>query len=169
MSMQITRIDAGRISLIAPLWKALHRHHVAVAGHLEPVGAPLSPDSSWTNRRAKYEEWLASPDAFALVAELDGEPVAYAVARVKVECPGSWERFAKTGVLETLSVAPEQRGAGIGTRLLEAVRAEFAERGASHFELDVIASNESAVRFYTRQGFVPYVTTMVGRIEEKAD
>uniref|UniRef100_A0AAU2JL31 GNAT family N-acetyltransferase n=1 Tax=Streptomyces sp. NBC_00049 TaxID=2903617 RepID=A0AAU2JL31_9ACTN len=165
MSMQITRIDSCRIDLLAPLWKSLHRHHTDVAAHLEPLGAPLSPDASWDNRRVKYAQWLASPDAFALVAEIDGEPVAYAMARVKAGGRGSWERGAKTGVLETLSVEPGRRGAGIGTRLMDAVRAEFAARGAGHFELDVIAGNESAVRFYARHGFVPYVTTMVSRIE----
>lgn len=164
MSMQITQLAVGQIDLLEPLWKALHRHHVAVAGHLEPIGAPLAPDSSWTNRRAKYEKWLASPDTFALVLQLDGEPVGYAMARVKENGPGSWERGAKTGVLETLSVKPERRGGGVGTRLFEAVRVEFADRGASHCELAVISSNEDAIRFYARQGFVPYVTTMVGRI-----
>jgi hypothetical protein len=34
----------------------------------EPIGAPLSPEAPWRNRKAKYVEWLASPDAFALTA-----------------------------------------------------------------------------------------------------
>jgi GNAT superfamily N-acetyltransferase len=161
--IQLKHLTADQLDKLAPLWKALHRHHVGVAGHLEPIGAPLSPEASWRNRRAKYVAWLASPDAFALIAEVDGEPVGYAMARVKGQAPGSWERGAKTGVLESLSVRADQRGGGIGTRLFEAVRSEFVKRDAAQLELAVIASNEDAIRFYARQGLVPYVTTLVGR------
>lgn len=142
---------------------ALHRHHVAVAGRLEELSPSLSPEASWRNRRAKYATWLASADTFALAAETDDELVGYAMARVKEQQPGSREREAKTGVLESLSVRADQRGAGIGTHLFEAVRTEFVKRGAKEIELDVIAGNADAIRFYTRQGLVPYVTTLLGR------
>ncbi|WP_030251526.1 GNAT family N-acetyltransferase [Streptomyces violens] len=161
--LSITYISADRLDDLEPLWKALHRHHVAVAGHLEQLSPSLSPEASWRNRRAKYEAWLAAPDVFALAAEADGELVGYAMARVKEQQPGSWERGAKTGVLESLSVRADQRGGGIGSRLFEAVRAEFVSRGAREFELAVIASNADAIRFYTRQGLLPYVTTLVSR------
>ncbi|MEV0601738.1 GNAT family N-acetyltransferase [Streptomyces sp. NPDC050315] len=161
--LSIKHIPADRLDDLEPLWKALHRHHVAVAGHLEELSPSLSPEASWRNRRAKYETWLASPDAFALAAEAEGELVGYAMARVEEQQPGSWERGARTGVLESLSVRADQRGGGVGTRLFEAVRAEFVHRGAREFQLAVIASNADAIRFYTRQGLLPYVTTLVGR------
>ncbi|MEU0405984.1 GNAT family N-acetyltransferase [Streptomyces sp. NPDC006197] len=159
----IGHIPADRLDDLEPLWKALHSHHVAVAGHLEEFSPSLSPEASWRHRRAKYETWLASPDAFVLAAEADGELVGYAMAHVREQPPGSWERGAKTGVLESLSIRADQRGGGVGTRLFEAVRAEFVKRGAREYQLDVIASNADAIRFYTRQGLVPYVTTLVGR------
>ncbi|TGB00985.1 GNAT family N-acetyltransferase [Streptomyces sp. MZ04] len=165
----IRHISADRLDDLEPLWKALHSHHLAVAGHLEALSPSLSPEASWINRRAKYETWLASPDAFLLAAEADAdadadhEIVGYAMARVQEQRPGSWDRAAKTGVLESLSVRADQRGGGVGTRLFEAVRAEFVKRGAREFQLDVIAGNTDAVRFYTRQGLVPYVTTLLGR------
>ncbi|MBZ4018101.1 GNAT family N-acetyltransferase [Streptomyces purpurogeneiscleroticus] len=160
--LSIKQISADRLDDLEPLWKALHRHHVSVAGHLEQLAPSLSPEASWQNRRAKYATWLASSDAFALAVEADDELVGYAMARVKEQQPGSWERGARTGVLESLSVRADQRGSGIGTRLFEAVRAEFVDRGAREFELAVIATNADAIRFYTRQGLLPYVTTLVG-------
>lgn len=84
------------------------------------------------------------------------------MAGVREQQPGSWERGARTGVLESLSVRPDQRGGGLGTRLFEAVRAEFVRRGAQELQLEVISSNAEAIRFYARQGLVPYVTTLVG-------
>lgn len=76
---------------------------------------------------------------------------------------GSWESGARTGVLKSLSVQADQRGSGIGTRLFEAVRSEFAKQDAAQLELSVITSNGAAIRFYAGQGLVPYVTTLVGR------
>ncbi|MFF2779370.1 GNAT family N-acetyltransferase [Streptomyces sp. NPDC058052] len=161
--LSIRHVPADRLDDLAPLWQALHRHHVAVAGHLERFSPSLSPEASWRNRRAKYAAWLASPDAFVLAVDVSGELVGYAMARVREQSPGSWQRGAKTGVLESLSVRADQRGGGLGTRLFDAVRAEFAQRGAQELQLDVIATNADALRFYTRQGLVPYVTTLLGR------
>jgi len=95
--------------------------------------------------------------------EVDGEPIGYAMARVKDEAQGSWESGARTGVLESLSLQSDQRGSGIGTRLFEAVRSEYVKQDAAQLELSVITSNGAAIGFYAGQGLVPYVTTLVGR------
>ncbi|MGH7821269.1 MAG: GNAT family N-acetyltransferase [Candidatus Binatia bacterium] len=53
--------------------------------------------------------------------------------------------------LEQLVVAPERRGAGIGTRLLEFVLRRAAKRGARMFEAK--PADEAAARFLDRAGF----------------
>ncbi|NBD28759.1 MAG: GNAT family N-acetyltransferase [Alphaproteobacteria bacterium] len=60
-------------------------------------------------------------------------------------------RFLMDGII----VAPEARGQGIGTALLEAIAQEAAGRGYSELRLDVIDSNPRARALYERQGFVP--------------
>lgn len=107
------------------------------------------------------------PDGFALVAEHDGEPVGYAMARVVDDTPGSWTRGARIGILESLAILPGRRGAGTGTRLLEAVRDELRARGIRDLELAVIAGNEDALRFYRRHGLVPFATIMVGSTDPR--
>ncbi|WP_084862967.1 GNAT family N-acetyltransferase [Salibaculum halophilum] len=59
-------------------------------------------------------------------------------------------RFVMDGII----VAPEARGQGIGTALLEAIAQEAADRGFSELRLDVIDSNPRARALYERRGFV---------------
>ena len=75
-------------------------------------------------RRGDYERWLAEPGSFALVAEEDGEAVGYAV--VHLQGPDeTWVTGERTAELETIAVLPEQRGAGIGAALMDAVDREL--------------------------------------------
>lgn len=60
------------------------------------------------------------------------------------------ERFLLDGVF----VAPEARGCGVGTRLLEAAFELAQGRGYSEIRLDVIDSNPRAKALYERLGFV---------------
>ncbi len=64
-----------------------------------------------------------------------------------------------TLLMDGIFVAETARGLGIGTALLDAIKAEAQTRGLSHVRLDVIDSNPRARALYERQGFVP------GRVE----
>ena len=69
------------------------------------------------------------------------------------------ETYAKSDAmaeLETLVVAPDARGAGIGAQLMDAVRAACAERGLATLSIGVVAANTDAVRFYEREGAKPF-------------
>jgi ribosomal protein S18 acetylase RimI-like enzyme len=55
--------------------------------------------------------------------------------------------------IESMSVLPEMRGQGIGTRLLEFCEARARERGARNLTLGVVANNP-ARHLYERFGFV---------------
>jgi len=53
-----------------------------------------------------------------------------------------------------MSVARAQRGRGVGTRLLRTLNGFVASRGYSRLELEVFATNRSAVSLYEHDGFV---------------
>ena len=59
-----------------------------------------------------------------------------------------------TLLMDGICVSSEARGRGVGTLLLDAIKAEAAARGLSHVRLDVIDSNPRARALYERQGFV---------------
>ena len=157
------RAGAERIPDLQPLWESLSRHHAEVAPELSLLGEVRSGADSWALRRALYEEWLAQPDAFVLIAELDSEPVGYAVVELRGP-EETWATGDRVAQLETLAVLPEHRGRGIGTALVERFYEELRRIGVGHFVVGVIASNADAVRFYERLGLTKFIVDYAGRV-----
>ena len=60
----------------------------------------------------------------------------------------------RMGMLTHIHVAGEARGRGLGERLVQALRAAFAERGVLRMETDALSGNTQAQRFFEKQGFV---------------
>jgi ribosomal protein S18 acetylase RimI-like enzyme len=145
---QIAMLDPGRLDELEQLWLALHRHHRAVADL-----AVLRDDAlSWRRRRDWYAAMLAGGHDFALVARDDGEPVGYAFVHVRPGDDDTWPVGAHMAELVSLAVAPDQRGRGVGTALMDAVDAELELRGIADVEVAVMAGNERAIAFYERRG-----------------
>ncbi|HXV32865.1 MAG TPA: GNAT family N-acetyltransferase [Gaiellaceae bacterium] len=162
---EVEIVGAGpeRLDDLEPLWQAMHAHHESVAGHLEAVAPFRSPEDSWRRRRAHYERVLADPETFLLLAERDGRAVGCALVLVK-GTEASLEVGERVADLDTLSVLPEERGRGLGGRLLDAVDAELRRRGIGELSLAVMVGNDDAVRLYERRGLVPYLTFLIGPV-----
>lgn len=145
----IRRLSLAELDRLEPLWSALRLHHATVASGFGP---PRERADSWLRRRTEYERWLAEPGAFALVAERSREALGYAMVHMRRGSP-TWPLSEPSAELETLSVLPGERGGGIGTALLDAVRAELAASGIAALSLLVVAGNDEARDFYERHGF----------------
>ncbi|MFF0390750.1 GNAT family N-acetyltransferase [Kitasatospora sp. NPDC004615] len=72
-------------------------------------------------------------------------------------------------VMDGICVAAAQRGAGIGSLLLDEIAAVAAESGCTRIRLDVIDTNPRAQALYTRHGFralrtqrTPFLRTLMG-------
>lgn len=90
----------------------------------------------------------ARPAAEALIAEVDGEAVGYALF-----FPTFSTFLAIQGIwLEDLFVRPSHRGAGVGRALLAAVARRVRERGGERLEWAALDWNELALGFYRRIG-----------------
>jgi ribosomal-protein-alanine N-acetyltransferase len=79
----------------------------------------------------------------SLVVEHRGEVIAYAIMSVA----------AGEAHLLNLCVAPGNRRAGLGRRLLELVLARAASAGADRMHLEVRPSNDAAIALYVTSGF----------------
>jgi len=157
--LRIERLAPEDVDVLRPLWLVLRDHH----GSLTEDWGPLrEDDDSWERRRRDYASWLTEPDAFCLVARRrsDGPALGYAVVTVNSGSP-TWATVERFGYLETLSVLPTARGAGIGTALLDAVQANLSALGVARVELTMVARNDAARRFYERAGFDVRFVTMV--------
>ncbi len=164
-TVEINDLETRTLDLVAPLWAALHEHHMAVGSQIAEVMQPVNAPESWLRRRSLYQRWLAEPEAFGLIARHANRPVGYAFVRVQAAETGTtWERSGEVAVLETLSVLPAFRGVGVGEALLSAVRTQLVNRGIVYLDLDVVATNQHAIRFYERHGFRPELTRMTSRI-----
>ncbi len=88
---------------------------------------------------------LGAPGGGGFLAQRRGFPVGFVVYRLAGE---------EAEVL-TIGVAPAQRGAGVGARLMTAVSAACAVLGVSALLLEVGERNASARALYARLGFAP--------------
>ena len=97
-----------------------------------------------------FAEWLfgADPAVEALVAELEGEPVGWALFYRTFSTfetkPGLW--------LEDLFVRERARGRGVGRALLEELARVTVERGYTRLEWVALDWNAQAFGFYEQLG-----------------
>ena len=159
-NLTITRAGRERLDDVAPLWMALHRHHVTI----DPRRLTPRPDSdSWAARRAEYDKWIDENDGFFLLAEIDGRPVGYAMVSIGRQPPQMWDTDPPA-VLQTLSVLPAYRDKGIGSALMKAVHAELRRLGVEQMVIGVLAANERAMKLYQRYGYRPALHMLWGRV-----
>ena len=94
---------------------------------------------------------LAKPDIVVLVAEHDGEVLAYTYAGV--EGYDYMSLRGPAGVLYDIVVDPAHRGRGVGRTLLDATLAALGARGVPRVVLSTAERNEPAQRLFARAGF----------------
>jgi len=163
--MELTRGRLEDIEELAPLWLALFRHHAEVGAG---TGTFTDEERSWPHRAALYREWLAQPPSFVLIAR-DAEGVARGYAMVAVREPDdevldTWEADGPIAELETLVVAADARGQGVGSALLDGVEQELLKLGIRDLGVSVLAGNDRARRLYESRGFRPQMLHLARRL-----
>jgi GNAT superfamily N-acetyltransferase len=164
-SVSIVRGGSDQIDRLAPLYRALHLHQVAVAPALGSMPARTA-DNAWRRRREAYRRWLASPGAFVLVAERDGRAIGHAVVSFGGGYDG-WGPGERIADLHDLAVLPDERGAGVGTALMDTLDKQLTAAGVEHLRLRVVAANDAALRFYERRGLTPVTQVLLGRVPRR--
>jgi ribosomal protein S18 acetylase RimI-like enzyme len=144
----LSPIPLDQVDRLRGLWLELHHRHRAVS----PVPLVEDDERSWQARRAVYRRWLGAGTAFGLLAEREGVPVGYAMCRLEAGPDDTFPVGDTYADLYSLAVSEALRGRGIGTRLLDEVDRELAQRGIHDLRISVIAGNERAQRLYERRG-----------------
>ena len=99
--------------------------------------------------RRRYMQYLVQvPNATTWIAEKDGRMAGFAIVE--------WDREMgdEIAYLQTIEVAPEQRGRGIGGELLRRVEASTHTAGATVLWLHVDEQNAHAIRIYEAHGYM---------------
>jgi GNAT superfamily N-acetyltransferase len=95
--------------------------------------------------------------------EPGGEADGYAVVRVQGASP-TFDLGEPMGDLESLAVAEDARGQGVGALLIGAARERLRDAGVEHWTVSAIDANPGALRLYEREGFRPFFRTLLARI-----
>lgn len=105
-----------------------------------------------------------NPALFGHVAEVDGQVVGIALWFLNFS---TWDGVH--GIyLEDLYVTPEQRGNGLGRKLLETLAQECVDKGYTRLQWWVLNWNEPSIGFYKSLGAVPMDEWTVMRVAEEA-
>lgn len=117
-------------------------------------------DINWAHTdkgKAYYSEKIAGRSGVCFVAESGGKIVGYATAAEK-EVPSY--RLVKVAELENLIVDKAMRNQGIGKKLLDYFFEWARKTGADKVAVDVFTLNEKGIKFYQREGFLPFETIL---------
>lgn len=98
--------------------------------------------------RRYMRQLVNSSNAATWVAEDEGRMAGFAIVE--------WARVpaGRTAYIQTIEVAPDDRGQGIASELLRRLEGSARAVGAEAIELHVDAENAGAIRLYRAQGFL---------------
>lgn len=125
----------------------------APAVYLEAGGPGDAPELAALDARASLHPWSQRAFEGALAAGA-GQHVALmrdTLRRLVGFCV--WQEVAGEAHVHTIAVAPQERGRGLGQRLLQVCLGLASARGARRCYLDVRRGNAPARALYRRLGF----------------
>ena len=139
--VMVEAAEPADLPAIAHLFGELARHH----GRIQPDNPRYEvPSTRW---RELAEKALEDEDEEVLVAR-SGDEVMGFVRFLYREKP--WGISCE---IETLVVDEDWRGAGVGTRLLEATEEAAVVKGARGIRADILVGNDEGAAFWEARGY----------------
>ena len=144
MSVEILLADLANAKHASAIVELIDAYAQTSAGQSEPLDE---------HQKAGMIPGLKSnPNMFTLLALADGLPVGVAI------CYRGFSTFRAQPYINIhdLAVREQDRGRGVGTKLIEAVMTQAKQIGACKLTLEVHDSNDRAKRLYRKLGFGPW-------------
>jgi [ribosomal protein S18]-alanine N-acetyltransferase len=101
------------------------------------------PDISYS--RPELRMYLALRTSFCIIAETEGKLAGFIIID---------SRDCRPAYMVTIDVVPEFRQAGVASALLVEVEKRLRDKGVKGVKLEVAETNDAAIAFYKRHGFV---------------
>ncbi len=102
--------------------------------------------TNWYGAEGEIHELLEDDEHLVLVVDRNGEVIAFSESRLLGDNHA-------TGRINWIHVDPDNRGEGLGARLLARTREALFEAGADQLQGAVLAGNEFGNEFYRAHGF----------------
>ena len=147
----ISVVDSGAVDALVASVVELFRED---AGRFDQ-----SIDTTWPVREGGdyYPSLVGDPACLLLLATAGDRPVGHLVGKLREPTSLQPVPFA---VLESMRVAPDLRGSGVGGQLVRSFFDWARDRGAQVASVTAYAGNTGAQRFYARHGFAPQSVTL---------
>jgi ribosomal protein S18 acetylase RimI-like enzyme len=159
MGISVSRGTESDVDSLASLWMSMVEHHRGLVGERWPV---RPGQHAWELRQAQYRRWLSDGTGLLFVARGDGIafPVGYAFCVLSQSGP-TFDLGEMRADVDSLVVSEDARSGGIGTRLLDACRAELRRRDIRYWSIGVVDANEEAIALYERLGFRAFTRSLM--------
>ncbi|MFF4050233.1 GNAT family N-acetyltransferase [Streptomyces chartreusis] len=124
----------------------------AIVGMLadDPLGAQRESPDDLTPYLAAFERLTSDPNQHLVVAVREGRVIGTLQLSV---IPGLSRRGATRSIVEAVRIHADERGSGLGTRLIEWAIDESRRQNCQLVQLTSDKSRTDAHRFYERLGF----------------
>ncbi|MFJ6465173.1 GNAT family N-acetyltransferase [Streptomyces sp. NPDC091387] len=116
----------------------------------DPLGAARESPDDLTPYRAAFQRLAGDPNQYLMVAVRADRIVGTLQLTV---IPGLSRRGSTRSVIEAVRVHKDERGSGLGTRLIQWAVDESRRQGCELVQLTSDATRTDAHRFYERLGF----------------
>jgi len=116
----------------------------------DPLGSQRESPDDLTPYLAALERLTADPNQHLVVAVREGRVVGTLQLTV---IPGLSRKGATRSIIEAVRIHADERGSGLGTRLIEWAITESRRQGCQLVQLTSDATRTDAHRFYERLGF----------------
>ncbi len=142
-------------------WQIIQKLNLEVYENSYQFDAYLNPhDPDSLNSTKGFQDDVANPNKFCMIAEIDDKPVGYLVGG---ENNLSW-RTNKRGEIFHMGVSPTQRSHGIGTMLVNKFKKWCKAKGMTHIAATTYFNDQNARHFYEKQGMAPIDISLEGAI-----
>jgi len=149
--VRVTQFNPNQVDELCRLRNALMSHH-----------ENFSSSDLFRNYLLKHKD---EETMLVFLMYDEGKAIAYGMAFDVEEHPFMPE-WTRRGYITQYFVDSAYRGKGIGELGLNYIHDWFRSRGLTNVMLNVDMENEIGVRFWVRQGYVPYATRMKHRLTE---
>ncbi|WP_228991852.1 GNAT family N-acetyltransferase [Streptomyces sp. DH8] len=116
----------------------------------DPLGAQRESPDDLAPYRVAFQRLVDDPNQHVVVAVREGRVVGTLQLTI---VPGLSRRGATRSIIEGVRVHSDERGSGLGTRLIQWAVDESRRQNCQLVQLTSDATREDAHRFYERLGF----------------